>query len=145
MTILPPQTAFNPGSQIWFVPDLHVSSWTRELDWYLGFQLFHSLSFQPKSVPEKLNEIIAENPISIPQRRSTSGGVLALAISDQLPAENLVVVSEVEQEDWLATCHRIWTKANSPMCRLFLPAAMSPQHVERVWKNTDGVTVVLNR
>ena len=143
--VLPAKQAMLSGAELWFTPDIRTSSWTRELDWYLGFKIFHSHAFQTKPIPDPLQKILDENSDLQIKMLPASKSVLALAVDQELPAENLVIVSESDPTEWLSKCLDIWQKAQKPAVRLFLPAELSPAQVEKVWDETDNLTLVLGR
>jgi len=145
MKVLAMEMALQAGSDVWFAPDLSISSWTREIDWYLRFQIFHSRQFAPKSLPEEIKKILKDNEWSAHEPKENAQDPLALVVSGELPTQNLLIISRPEPETWLKTCLQIWKKAQKPKARLFLPAAVTLQLIQKTWPELEDITVVLNR
>ena len=145
MKVLAVESAYQTGASLWFTPDLNVSSWTREIDWYLGFQIFHARGFTPKPLPAEIRRVLDDNGWSATDQTTSTSETLALVVEDKLPADNLLVVSAPDAKDWLEACLEIWNKAKRPPTRLFLPAAVTLQLAQKIWPANEDISVVLNR
>ena len=145
MKLLNPANAFEEGANLWFVPDLQVSSWTREIDWYLGFQIFKASLYHTRPIPEPLTRILNDHDLRSTFTPSSQQSVLALAVADRLPTDNVILISSDDGKDWLNRCAKVWQKAQKTSARLFLPAFLAPHEVETFWKEADNISLVLNK
>lgn len=124
-------TALSPGAQLWLIPTLEVSEWSRRIDWYLGFQIRRSRPYRRFDFGPDIRQLMEAYEEPLPKIPRTDHAPLMVASTSLLPNHQTVVIpSEV---DWVATCHRVWKGLDEPAARIFLPPGLSPADFKKKW------------
>ncbi|MES2857076.1 MAG: hypothetical protein V4692_14505 [Bdellovibrionota bacterium] len=146
MKILDQLTAFTPDAQIWMIPDLENSAWTKKIDWYLNYQIQRSLPHRPASFSKDLADVIEKSEFDAPTLRLDPESPLMIACETLLPAKQAIVVPlKASEADWVSTCHRVWVGMGRPSVRIFLPKRITTQSFAKLWpkQDLDGSVEVL--
>jgi len=118
-------SAFNPGHDLWIVPEPQYSRWTLRLDWYLNFQITragrHEHAIRGPVVDGILKEI-EWNP-AVPAVGETSP--LLVACEGRLPARWVVMVPGAGNLiAWTGHIDRLWRNLQQPTMKVFLPTGL---------------------
>lgn len=137
-------TALSPGAQLWFVPPLEASRWSKRIDWYLGFQIRRAGPHQPANFSPELHGLVESLEVDVPMMRLSKDAPLMIASEMLLPNHQTVVVPLVSGEEtamgqWAVSCHRIWLGLGQPMVRIFLPEKMTPQAFAAKWPQKEAL------
>lgn len=137
-------TALSPGVQLWFIPPLEASPWSKRIDWYLGFQIRRAKPHKPANFSSELHELVESLEVDVPTMRLTKDAPLMIASEMLLPNHQTVVVPLNDSEDtslaqWTVSCHRIWLGLGQPSARVFLPEKLSVQAFAAKWPQKDAL------
>ncbi|HVK62673.1 MAG TPA: hypothetical protein VM432_14035 [Bdellovibrionales bacterium] len=145
MKVVDQLEAFSPSSQVWLVPDLEHSEWTKKIDWYLNYQIKRSTPHTPALFSKELEEVIARSEFESPTVRLDPQAPMMIACEKLVPAAQTVVVPFKTDADWISTCHRVWVGLARPSVRIFLPRGMTMAGFTKVWpkQDSDGAVEVL--
>ncbi|KYG64544.1 hypothetical protein [Bdellovibrio bacteriovorus] len=148
LSVLSQASAFNPGSELWIVPDLEKSQWTARLDWYLNFQLCKASRHVSPSIPNYLQEVLSETELPKVQFAVKTSHPLMIASEELLPNKWVVIVPWQDNlGPWIAQVFEVWHKLKEPSLRLFLPPGQSAGKVQQEWQvhhSFQDFTVVLD-
>ncbi len=132
-------SAFVPGADLWILPPLEKSAWTRKIDWYLNFQISKSRNRLVPHLHPHLEKIIKDNGMPFDDFRrhqSTKIQPLLIASRTQLPnkmtLEWMASGNETPKE-WITNINLCWRDLNQPSLRLFLPADMNFEEFLKFW------------
>ncbi len=150
--------AFSTGSELWFLPDLESSRWSRKIDWYLNFQLAGAQVRKAQPVSIELNDIANLWNFEIQTPRVTEKAPLLVASRNLLPNEKTVMIplnnglsamggaqsfnsklkdarapTSNEAQAWVQRCILLWSQLKRPSVRLFLPDGMKSDQIEDRW------------
>lgn len=148
LSVLSQASAFNPGSDLWIMPDLEMSPWTAKLDWYLNFQICKASRHQTKETPAPINSIIEETGLPREDVSAGSRGSLMIASAHLLPNKWVVILPWNEDlGKWTQEIHKIWANLKEPSLRVFLPPQQSASNLQLAWQkhqSSEEFTVVLD-
>jgi hypothetical protein len=124
-------TALSPGAQLWLIPSLDVSAWSRRIDWYLGFQIRRSRPYRRFEFGSDMRQLMEVYEETVPKIPRTENAPLMVASAELLPNRQTVVIPP--GDDWVASCHRIWKGLDEPAARVFLPPGLTRAEFEKKW------------
>ncbi|MBX2988972.1 MAG: hypothetical protein KF802_13870 [Bdellovibrionaceae bacterium] len=147
--VLSAASAFNPGNDLWIVPDADNSRWVLKLDWYLNFQIQQAGRHAPSELSGGMNELLGEIDWPAPQIPPQKKNPLMISVDSRLPARWLVVVPHPEPlSDWIARLLEVWGGLRKPSLRVFLPTGLPAGRFNEEWKrhsHFDDMTLVLDQ
>lgn len=148
MNVLSSASAFNPGSDLWILPDFSCSRWTRRIDWHLNFQIIRACrrpSPEPRefiTLIQKETELEVFNPVQLPN------APLLISSVSFFPNRWVVVIPNADFfEAWVRQSSDIWEALKHPTLRIFLPTGQSSSSFHNEWSNrhaTEDFTLVLD-
>lgn len=148
LSVLSQASAFNPGSDLWIMPDLEKSPWTAKLDWYLNFQICKSSRHQTRETPAPINSIVEETGLSHEEVAADAESSLMIASGRLLPNKWVVILPwNNDLGKWTQEIHKIWGNLNEPSLRVFLPPGQSASGLQLAWQkhqSSEEFTVVLD-
>lgn len=147
MKVLDAASALLPGVELWLMPPLEQSPWTRKIDWYLGFQLRRAGPHRPAQFSGELNQIVQDNEVELPAAlapeslvRLSNTSPLMIASEMLLPNHQTIIVPNTDSGNrseelvrWAVACHKIWHRLGEPNVRVFLPEGASVAAFEKAW------------
>lgn len=146
--VLSQASAFNPGSDLWVMPDLEKSHWTAKLDWYLNFQICKSSRHVSPLLPQFLEEVVEETGLDQKKLPANSQHLLMIASEELLPNKWVVIIPwENDIAKWTAESFKIWQNLKEPSVRIFLPPGQNTGSLESQWRASESFqdfTVVLD-
>lgn len=146
-SVLSQASAFNPGSDLWIVPDLEKSQWTAKLDWHLNFQICKSTRHLPKELPAYLKEVIQQTELSL-STPEVDKDPLMISSSSLLPNKWVVIIPwQNDLNLWCEKLFKVWKDLNQPSLRIFLPPGQSAGLLQGALPDHGGpedFTVVLD-
>jgi hypothetical protein len=135
-------TALSPGAQLWLIPSLDISAWSRRIDWYLGFQIRRARPYRRFDFGPDMRQLMEVYEEHIPKIPRTENAPLMVASSSLLPNHQTVVIPE--SPDWVAVCHRVWKDLDEPATRVFLPPKMTRKAFEAAWPEAGSPLEVVS-
>lgn len=148
LSVLSQASAFNPGSDLWIMPDLEKSNWTAKLDWYLNFQICKSSRHVSPNVPTFLKEVISETGLDKKIIPSNPKFPLMIASENLLPNKWVVMIPwDNDIAQWASQSFEIWQKLKEPSIRVFLPPGQNAGSLQSTWHSRESFqdfTVVLD-
>jgi hypothetical protein len=136
-------SAYTEGSSLWVLPNKECSSWCRNLDRYLDFQIATTLFHQPTQPSSTLQTIADENEIKIPECPKTDGQPILITSDKRLPNSHTLIITFRESfQAWLNDIAAVWSDLKRPSLRVFLPEGVSPEEFEAQWNIRYGDTTI---
>ncbi|MGZ3769837.1 MAG: hypothetical protein ACXVCP_09425 [Bdellovibrio sp.] len=147
-SVLSQASAFNPGSDLWIMPELEKSNWTAKLDWYLNFQICKSSRHVSHHVAPYLEHVVTETGLEQKHISMEQAQPLMIASSELLPNKWIVVIPwQNNMGQWAQQCFKIWQSLKEPSIRVFLPPGQNAGELESQWRPKESFqdfTVVLD-
>lgn len=148
LSVLSQASAFNPGSDLWVVPDLEKSQWAARLDWYLNFQICKSSRHKTAQSPLFINDVIKEAELETFYRPVSIQAPLMIASERLLPNKWVVVLPWADDmSSWGKSVYDMWLGLKEPSLRVFLPPGQSTGNFQQAWvrhHSFQEFTVVLD-
>jgi hypothetical protein len=148
LSVLSQASAFNPGSDLWIVPDLEKSQWTAKLDWYLNFQVCKASRHVSPQVPDYISNVVTQTELQVSTPVAASLSPLMISSENLLPNKWVVVLPwNGDLRGWSANIFEVWHKLKEPSLRVFLPPGQSTGNLQSAWQSHHTVpefTVVLD-
>jgi hypothetical protein len=145
--ILSQASAYNPGADLWILPESNQSKWNKRMDWYLNFQLVKSTRHQPLEIDKDLEETIDHCGLKEWFRTSKMSQLL-IGSAHLLPNKFVLQVEGSEDfESWVAQIYKAWTEIGKPTLRIFLPTGKNIGDFNQFWhreSDFEDFTVVLD-
>lgn len=147
VTVLSQASSYNPGSDLWIVPEIDNSRATQKLDWYLNFQLNKFLRHPSALMSTKLYDVLEKCEIPV-EHYQTKAPRYMIGSEKLLP--NRWVLSLGGSSDfstWVEEISKIWTELGKPSLRVFLPTGLSAGEFRSLWSRIqtfDDFTVVVD-
>ena len=148
VTVLSQASAFNPGAELWILPDLEKSPWTAKVDWYLNFQISKASRHSDPKISNFIKEVEKETEQVPVVKPETTGAPLMIASEEHLPNKWVVILPQAEDfEAWVEKISHIWTGLQCPGMRIFLPPGQNAGQLQKHWQKHQDFqefTVVLD-
>ena len=126
--------ALGAGSDLWIVPDLSQSSWTRKLDWYLNYQISRSKLYRSFELSAQLKKLILENDLDIGEHDLGLPAPLMIGSIHRLPNQQTVELPPLNPKSkWIEHAHTVWHRLGKPSLRLFLPTEIQSSEFQSLW------------
>ena len=148
LNVLSQAGAFNPGSDLWIVPQLGKSQWSAKLDWYLNFQLCKASRHNSRHIPGFINDVIKETDLEAYYRPVGKTAPLMISSEPLLPNKWVVVIPwDEDLSAWSKSILEVWSGLQQPSLRVFLPPGQSTGAFQQAWMkihSAQDFTVVLD-
>jgi hypothetical protein len=148
VTVLSQASAFNPGAELWILPDLEKSPWTAKLDWYLNFQISKASRHQDPKLSNFLREVEKETEQAAVTKIQIPEAPLMIVSEEHLPNKWVVILPHAENfEAWVEKISSVWTGLQRPGLRIFLPPGQNAGQLQKFWQKHQDFqefTVVLD-
>lgn len=135
--------AFNPGSELWLLPELEQSRWTQLVDWYLNFIISRAHKYTTPSLSPKLQSIIETYKLPLQPIKPGKSVPMLFSSEGRLPSRQTIILKYHDSmEEWLDKSSNIWQKLNRPRLRIFLPDDISEKDFNKLWPQSDPATAI---
>jgi hypothetical protein len=119
-------SAFNPGSELWVIPELDASSVSRKIDWYLNFQIYQFLNHKKSELSDRVKEILQACELKkfdfVETKKSKKLGIL-ISSSTLLPNRwTYYIEGSHALSGWLEQIQMVWTGLGKPSLRIVAPS-----------------------
>lgn len=136
--LLSQASAYNPGHDLWILPESHRSRWVLRLDWYLNFQMTKASRHQSLGLSHALLDLLNRTELPIPEVEMNSESPLLVSTDGLLPTRWLAQVGPSENlEAWSRKIQQLWLGLGRPSFRLFLPTGLSAGAFSEVWSRVE--------
>lgn len=148
MNVLSLASAFNPGSDLWIVPDTAHCRWTQKIDWYLNFQIIKSQRHLSPETRNFTKLIQKEAGLESYDHRALRNAPLMMTSESFFPNKWVIVVPlAVNFSTWVREVSNIWENLKHPSLRIFLPTGQNAGSFHQEWQNHhsfEDFTLVLD-
>ncbi|MGE0633038.1 MAG: hypothetical protein AB7O96_11555 [Pseudobdellovibrionaceae bacterium] len=147
MNLLSKPNAFNPGADLWVIPDARSSLWIKKIDWYLNFQLMKVTPLSPQPLSTSLLKVLRETELEFASTSVSESSPLLVGSSNFFPNKWTVqLMYHQSLEDWCEKIAKTWKGLGHPSLRIFLPTQVKSEEFSKIWaqetKNTDFSVVL---
>jgi hypothetical protein len=147
-TVLDKTNSFNPGAELWVIPELSESKAAPRLDWYMNFQISKSQRMSKPNLAHPLLEILSKTKLNSLQFVENSRNGILYPTEKVLPNRWVLMLPNASPvEKW---CERIvekWQGLQKPTLRIFLPQGQTAKSFENAWykfEKFDDLSLVLD-
>ncbi|WP_413288515.1 hypothetical protein [Bdellovibrio sp. HCB337] len=148
MNVLSLANAFNPGSDLWIVPDLQSCRWTQKLDWYLNFQIIKNQRHLSPDTRNFTKLIQRETGLETYELSVPKEAPLMITSEAFFPNKWVVVVPTSPNFGlWVREASAIWENLKHPSLRIFLPTGQNAGSFQKEWQkhhSFEDFTLVLD-
>jgi hypothetical protein len=148
MNVLSSASAFNPGSDLWIVPDSANCHWTQKLDWYLNFQIIKSQRHLSPEIRNFTKHIQKETGLETYDISLPKDAPLMITSEAFFPNKWVVIVQMTSNFAlWVHEVSGIWGNLKQPSLRIFLPTGQNTGSFNKEWQkhhSFEDFTVVLD-
>ncbi len=130
-SILSLNQCFQPGDDLWIIPDYENSKLTQKIDWYLNFQISKSKMHHRPIISNFLEKTLEQ--CELPKFNFTEKNILMIAPQNLLPSQWVVVVSFQNLLQWKSEIDRVWNDLGTPKTRVFLPKQIMVNDIDQTW------------
>jgi hypothetical protein len=136
--------AFKAGAELWIVPGFEYCHLTRQIDWYLNFQLGRGLPHRPPPLSKELTDVARKWDFDPPEFKIDPQAPLMIASRDLLPNDKTILIPYEEPvKTWAQAIYKIWVDLQKPSLRVFLPDGVPPASFEASWPEKADETITL--
>ncbi|HEY8270297.1 MAG TPA: hypothetical protein VIG33_05370 [Pseudobdellovibrionaceae bacterium] len=148
MNVLSLASAFNPGSDLWIIPDPNNCRWTQKIDWYLNFQIVKSQRHLSPETRNFTKLIQKETGLEIYEHTLMKNAPLMMTSEAFFPNKWVIVVPlSANFSAWVREVSNIWENLKHPSLRVFLPTGQNARSFNQEWQNHhsfEDFTLVLD-
>ena len=149
LQILNRAQAFQPGCDLWVVPNEPENAVLQKMDWYLNFQLTRAHAHHTAELPQQIRFIMTENQMPEFHEKPLNTAPLMIAASRGLPTKRVVEISQPQSQsqsaqEWSDNVYKVWLDLDRPTMRIFLPQLINLNELKEHWKGSphDDIQVV---
>lgn len=129
--------ALKPGAQVWFAPQKVHSGWTRQLDWYLNFQICQYENKKPHASIQEINKIMIEEEIRFDLELKHPKNLM-ISAQEYLPTQALVILQDNTLEEQILEIQTYIKDLSLESIRVFLPQKVSASEFVKKWPNAKN-------
>lgn len=148
MNVLSSASAFNPGSDLWMVPDSPHCRWTQKIDWYLNFQIIKNQRHLSPEIRNFTKLVLHETGLTTYEQVLPKSAPLMIVSEAFFPNKWVVVVPMTPHFSlWVQEISKIWENLKHPSFRIFLPTGQNAGSFHKEWQqyhSFEDFTVVLD-
>lgn len=148
MNVLSLASAFNPGSDLWILPEFPNSRWTAKIDWYLNFQIVRAARHLSPELRNFTLYVQKETGLETYQPPVLKTAPLMINSEAFFPNKWVVVVPAADNfSHWVRQVSDIWKNLKNPSLRIFLPTGQNAGSLHTEWQNHhtfEDLTLVLD-
>lgn len=138
--VLKHDEALMDGADLWILPSLQVSEWTRQLDWPLNLLITRAQHHPRPELAPELKKIVIENGMKSAHTAQSEEAPLLVGSQGLLPNRLTAVVPGTQCEPWIKSGLKLWQELRTPKARIFLPAFAPWEKVKATWPGTADVS-----
>lgn len=128
-------SAFNPGHDLWVVPDAASSRWTLRLDWYLNFQITRASRHPSPKLAAEVDGLLREIEWRPETPAPPEPATLLVACENLLPARWVAVVPNPgDLAGWTQRIQDAWRDLRQPTLKVFLPTGLQAGPFSEEWR-----------
>ncbi|MCB0369139.1 MAG: hypothetical protein KDD45_06705 [Bdellovibrionales bacterium] len=135
LIVLSSNQAFNPGADLWVIPDFVNSKIANKLDWYNNFIFKKTLAHSRPEFSSEISQIIQETEIPTKAFQTKVEDNLMIATAKQLPNRWTVMVwYHNNPSDWCQKIFKLYQDLGKPDLRIFLPTNLGMNQFVESWR-----------
>lgn len=95
---LNPSQALQSGADLWVVSPPELSTWSRQIDWYLNFQISRGLRNQSRPRPAQISHLLQQIQWDLPEQFLDESQSLLISSLRRLPTPWVYLTTEWDRE-----------------------------------------------
>lgn len=119
---LHPYHAFNPGADIWILPEKKTSLWACALDWHINFLISKIQSKKEKEIPLPIQNTLSFEEMEMDTHPQYINDKVLLSTHEYLPnLATIILKDKLSIEKWTDSILILAQDLKSRSIRIFLP------------------------
>lgn len=137
--VLSNNQAFNPGADLWVIPDFNNSKIASQLDWYNNFLMGKTLRKNPFVISSEVTQILQETELPRQEITVNDHDHLMISTNQQFPNRWTVMVwYEQDSTSWCKKIYELYLHLKKPTLRIFLPTNLSMNTFVEAWRSVSS-------
>ncbi|MBL7542342.1 MAG: hypothetical protein JNL11_00930 [Bdellovibrionaceae bacterium] len=138
--VLSVSQSYNPGAELWIVPDFEHSKIATKLDWYNSFLAGKMTRKESKKMDSYLVEIIEETELPDFNIKTATNDVILIPTKSKFPNRWTAFVPHTGGlNEWCLKIHKLYQDLKNPSLRIFLPTNLSLSEFTETWRSISSV------
>lgn len=139
LIVLSINQAYNPGAELWVVPDFEHSQIASKLDWYNSFLAGKMTRKEFKQMDSHLVEILNETELPKFVYESKSDDIILIPTQSKFPNRwTAFVPYDNNLAVWCKKTYKLYLDLKNPTLRIFLPTNLSLSEFTEAWRSISS-------
>lgn len=140
LIVLSVNQSYNPGAELWVVPDFDNSKIASRLDWYNNFLVGKMTRKESKKMASHLVEILEETELPYYKHDSSPKDIILIPTRSKFPNRWTAFVPFTQGlTDWCTQINKLYLDLKNPTLRIFLPTNLSLSEFTETWRSISSV------
>ncbi|MCK6597307.1 MAG: hypothetical protein L6Q37_03000 [Bdellovibrionaceae bacterium] len=133
--VLSSNQAYNPGADLWIVPNFENSKISINIDWYNNFLLGKTSRRVAKNLSSELEDVITETELKLTSPKSPAKSPIMIASDLSLPNRwTVMLVFNQDVKSWCKEIQKLYFDLKKPSMRIFLPSNLGINEFMEAWR-----------
>jgi hypothetical protein len=140
LIVLSVNQSYNPGAELWIVPDFEHSKIATKLDWYNSFLAGKMTRKETKKMDNYLVEILEETELPDFKYETSTTDVILIPTKSKFPNRwTAFVPYNGDLANWSGKINKLYLDLKNPSLRIFLPTNLSLSEFTETWRSISSV------
>ncbi|MBL7556146.1 MAG: hypothetical protein JNM24_10015 [Bdellovibrionaceae bacterium] len=140
LIVLSVNQSYNPGAELWIVPDFDHSKIASKLDWYNSFLAGKMTRKESKKMDSYLVEILEETELPDFKYSSSPDDIILIPTKSKFPNRwTAFVPYKGGLANWCSQINKLYLDLKNPSLRIFLPTNLSLSEFTETWRSISSV------
>ena len=133
--VLSSNQAYNPGADLWIVPNFENSKISINIDWYNNFLLGKTSRRTTQNLSAELENVIAETELKLNSPKAPTKSPIMIASDLSLPNRWTVMLAfDQDIRSWCKEIQKLYFDLKKPSMRIFLPSNLGINEFMEAWR-----------
>jgi hypothetical protein len=140
LIVLSVNQSYNPGAELWIVPDFAHSKIASKLDWYNSFLAGKMTRKETKKMDSYLIDILHETELPDYNYQTTVSDIILIPTQSKFPNRwTAFVPYKGDLANWCAKISKLYLDLKNPSMRIFLPTNLSLSEFTETWRSISSL------
>ena len=140
LIVLSINQSYNPGAELWVVPDFDHSQIATKLDWYNSFLAGKMTRKESRQMDSSLMETLNETELPKFNFETRADDIILIPTQTKFPNRwTAFVPYQDELAVWCEKINKLYLDLKNPTLRIFLPTNLSLSDFTETWRSISSV------
>lgn len=140
LIVLSVNQSYNPGAELWVVPDFENSKIATKLDWYNSFLAGKMTRKETRQMDSYLVDILEETELPDLSYPTSKSDVILIPTQSKFPNRwTAFVPYQGNLVNWCTKISKLYLDLKNPTLRIFLPTNLSLSEFTETWRSISSV------